>query len=814
MTHDKFSNCRSDGQSPIEETQAAQKGGGRPGLREVLVTERNLRHLLRGVPCALFKEIESADAKEFPEYPGSQRYIWQRDLHYRSIYGGGIRKREETINLLCRVGWAGENFRLYAAGRDVVMYTFEPCFQIDDEQQAEIAWIARTWGLTADIDFEGRRVKLSKSKARPRLMSRRSPCAQVAFTVRKLVSAEAPPLDDAASARLLASILRDDRPEIPESPIGLDAEWAKLLDLICEVGGGWDEYWYPLSDEELSFYAKLPEMGLTADDFWARLTNRRAVIQYAIRIAGSAIEAAQAEQSPPADDAQEWAEEEAKPATATVEATGPSVETPHDLARYMIAKNYKHTDSITLRYWRSEFHTWRNNRWTPVLAKEFAALVARSAREAFDEDFIYKLGAYTRAKKVGEAEKKQPPKKRPVTKTVVGDVTQALADCTLLQSDDVPAQPAWIGKPGPWPAEEILPMADGLIHLPSLLEGRLAILPPTPLFFGRYALSYAYDPDAPEPAEWLKFLASAWGDDRESIELLQDWMGYLLTPDTSLEKILMMIGPPRSGKGTIAKVITALVGPENVVNPTLSGLEKQFGLAPLIGKLVAIIGDARISGRTDTATVVERLLSISGTDSQTIDRKHKDEVTLRLPTRFTIISNELPHMKDASTAFQNRMVILRTVHSNLGKEDRTLIDRLQAELPGILNWSVAGLRRLRERGRLIEPASSRDLKDTWVESSSPVAAFIKERCVVSLGPPKSAGEPMILCSELFMAYKNWSLAKGREHPGDEIRFGRDLRAAVPTVGKKNPRMGNARPWHYTGIRLKTEGEMMADDDDE
>jgi hypothetical protein len=93
-------------------------------------------------------------------------------------------------------------------------------------------------------------------------------------------------------------------------------------------------------------------------------------------------------------------------------------------------------------------------------------------------------------------------------------------------------------------------------------------------------------------------------------------MGYLLVPDTSQQKILMLIGPPRSGRGTIGRVIRSLVGLDNVTAPTLSGMATNFGLAPLIGKTVAVIHDARLSGRADAQVIVERLLSISGEDAQ------------------------------------------------------------------------------------------------------------------------------------------------------------------------------------------------------
>ena len=62
---------------------------------------------------------------------------------------------------------------------------------------------------------------------------------------------------------------------------------------------------------------------------------------------------------------------------------------------------------------------------------------------------------------------------------------------------------------------------------------------------------------------WLRFVREVFPDPIAAA-LLQDWFGYLLLPDTSQEKMLLMVGPPRSGKGTIQKVLTELVGRSNV----------------------------------------------------------------------------------------------------------------------------------------------------------------------------------------------------------------------------------------------------------
>ena len=102
---------------------------------------------------------------------------------------------------------------------------------------------------------------------------------------------------------------------------------------------------------------------------------------------------------------------------------------------------------------------------------------------------------------------------------------------------------------------------------PRSSRGAPCSVPPSPRFFNAFALDYDFDPAAPAPVEWLAFLGQVWGDDPESIDCLQEWFGYLLTPDTRQQKILMMVGPKRSGRGTIARVLKALVGREQRGQP-------------------------------------------------------------------------------------------------------------------------------------------------------------------------------------------------------------------------------------------------------
>ena len=71
---------------------------------------------------------------------------------------------------------------------------------------------------------------------------------------------------------------------------------------------------------------------------------------------------------------------------------------------------------------------------------------------------------------------------------------------------------------------------------------------------------------------WYEFLHQLFDGDLESLDLLQEWFGYCLTGDTSQQKMLLIVGPKRSGKGTLARVLAKLIGAGNVCGPTTSSL--------------------------------------------------------------------------------------------------------------------------------------------------------------------------------------------------------------------------------------------------
>ena len=467
---------------------------------------------------------------------------------------------------------------------------------------------------------------------------------------------------------------------------------------------------------------------------------------------------------------------------------------PHRLARLYLEGQCGHEDGRILHFWQDGWHRWDGTAYRVVPDDEVRANLSAAIKAEFDCVNIAELKAHQQAARAGQVRRGEtPPAVRKVTQGLVGNVRQALTGMAVLPVAVV--QPSWVGGEGPFPADKVLAARNGLFHLPSLVQGQQDLLKPTPRFFSPNVLSYNFEANAPEPQEWQRFLKLLWPDDPESIATLQEWFGYCLLPDTRQQKMLLLVGPKRSGKGTIARVLKELVGPDNVAGPTLSGLAGPFGLAPLLGKTVANISDARLGGRTDTNIVTERLLSISGEDTLTVERKHLQAVNVKLPTRFMILTNELPQMNDASGALAGRMILLRLTQSWFGNENVHLTDQLLGELPGILLWGIDGYARLRARGRFVQPRLGQELLGHLEDLGSPIGEFIRERCEV--GP-----ECKVPKNNLFNAWETWSTSNGRTHAGDMATFGRNLMAVVPTVRASQQRDGEKRVPTYLGIRLQ------------
>jgi putative DNA primase/helicase len=449
------------------------------------------------------------------------------------------------------------------------------------------------------------------------------------------------------------------------------------------------------------------------------------------------------------------------------------------VARQLLAREWTRDELVLLRYWRGDFYTWEGPHW---LNRDDVTIRSRVRH-------LTEHAAYLEQNKKGEWESRQwlP------NNAKLANVLTGLTDILVPLIDEHAEPPTWTGGGAHQADLTVVPVANGLLTYPHR-----KLLPHTPHYFNIVSSPFAYDPAAAPPTRWLRFLDDVWPDQEDAAALLQEWFGMMLTAETKYQKILLLIGPKRSGKGTIARILRQLVGPANAVSVTAGGFASTFGMQDLVGKTMVTVPDARVSGPNALA-LAERLLSISGEDPITIERKYKTGWTGKLGTRLLILSNEFPRLPDASGALANRYLPLQFTKSWFGKEDHDLETVLVGELPGILNWALDGLDRLTARKRYVLPAGSADIVSDLESLGSPVLAFVRDWC--------ETGDPMFEAEtgRLFSRWNVWCALNGIRATSAPL-FGRDLRSAIEGLGEVWHRSEGKRLRYYTGIRLTKDAE--------
>jgi putative DNA primase/helicase len=425
-----------------------------------------------------------------------------------------------------------------------------------------------------------------------------------------------------------------------------------------------------------------------------------------------------------------------------------------------------------LWHWRGNFYEFRKSVYIKLVAEELLAHV---------QSFL--------------ALQKIRGKKGPIPYSVTAHrVREVIQLMQALRQAMIEEMPSWLGRRARINPKDVITFNNGLIDIQGYMKGDGALIPPTPAWLSENVLPYNFRRDADCP-NWIAFLEDIFDGDEQCIALLQEWFGYCLTSDTSFHKTMFLIGPPRSGKGTICRQLSETVGAANCASPRLSTLCEPFGLQCLLGKTVAICPDAHLGRNTDSVGVVEVIKSISGEDAIDVARKHMETLTsVRLPIRFTIALNEFPYLPDASVAMRSRLLLLPLNKSYAGKEDRRLEDRLRSETPGVIVWAMNGLKALRESGRFTEPAVSVQQIEEFARLSSPTLAFIEDCCEV--GPAQE-----VEVDSIWDAWKKWCDANGvRLVPKSSL--GSHLKSVVPGLKKVRRKEEGSRYHTYAGITLK------------
>lgn len=408
-------------------------------------------------------------------------------------------------------------------------------------------------------------------------------------------------------------------------------------------------------------------------------------------------------------------------------------------------------------WWRGDFYSHRGAHWE---VSEVSLVEQWLYRQTERATYIVK-----------DSKGEETPKSWAPTKKKITDLTHALGTGVLQRTGE---------------DEKCVAPSNGVLRI----TGRV-LLPHTPDRFNLSSLPFAYDADADAPA-WQAFLDSVLPGDRQAQDFLGEWFGYVLSGRTDHQKMAALIGERRSGKGTIARVLGAMLGGDATAGLDLNLVAGNFGLENLIGKSLAVSGDVRWQSR-NVGDAVPVLLGVIGEDAISVHRKNRPSWNGRLGVRFMLMSNETPTFSDRSGALGGRMIYLKFNQSFYGREDIGLTEKLLSELPGILNWALDGLDRLNGRGRFTEPDSGRAEAESVRRLSDPLGAFLEDWCEV--------GEGLTIgLDHLYLKYRDWCDSEGRTRDSTtkEI-FSRDLRSKVLGLEVKRVREAGKQVRKLVGV---------------
>ena len=320
------------------------------------------------------------------------------------------------------------------------------------------------------------------------------------------------------------------------------------------------------------------------------------------------------------------------------------------------------------------------------------------------------------------------------------------------------AQPALAASPDefdkqPW----LLPVANGTVDLRT---GE--IHPHRREHFLTRACPVVFDKKSQCP-EWLEFLERVLPS-RDVRDYVQRFAGYSLTGSTAEQCLAFLYGSGRNGKSVFLETLGLLLGDYHTATRVDSLAVTRGGGIP---NDVAALAGARLVSVSETPEGVrlnESLVKdLTGGDTITARFLRHEFFQFKPQFKLWIRGNHKPQIRGTDDGIWRRLALVPfTVQIPLAEVDPGLPERLQGELPGILNWAVEGCRAWQENGLSPPQAVTEAVSDYRMEMDT-LGEFIADRCVCGDGVKAKS-------SDLYSEYKSWCDSNG-EHPLSQRRFG-------------------------------------------
>lgn len=165
-----------------------------------------------------------------------------------------------------------------------------------------------------------------------------------------------------------------------------------------------------------------------------------------------------------------------------------------------------------------------------------------------------------------------------------------------------------------------------------------------------------YNPEAESPDyfdidEWIKIISN---HDEEVETLLWQVINEAINPNHTRDAIGFLIGEGGSGKGTFQKLLSNLIGKENVATLKPPHFSERFKTSNLLGK-VCNIGDDISNKYIDE---ISDLMSIATGDDITVEEKNKPSYSVTLKLFCLFSGNAMPRVRNKSEGWYRRLLLI------------------------------------------------------------------------------------------------------------------------------------------------------------
>jgi putative DNA primase/helicase len=305
-----------------------------------------------------------------------------------------------------------------------------------------------------------------------------------------------------------------------------------------------------------------------------------------------------------------------------------------------------------------------------------------------------------------------------------------------------------------------------------------------------------YDPSA-KCDRWLSFLNEIFPAQPEYINFLQRSVGYCLTGDTEEQCFWMLIGVGKNGKSKFMEAIKFLLGDyavstsmdtftakrteSNAVNP-------RDGMANLVGARLVWASESDEGKRLSEAAIK----AMTGGENIRTAKIYQDDFEFKPTFKIWLSTNhELGIRGNDDGIWRRPRRINFDVVVPAAQRDLQLGAKLQAEMSGIFNWALAGLKSYQTIGGLKPPKAVEDATEAYRRSQSLVERFIDERCTRARDKESEA-------TALYGEFRRWSEAVG-ETALSQKRFGAEMKKLFP-CNRSTAGMCKGR-YIYVGVGL-------------